>query len=175
MFLVLLPSFSSFCHIPTTYFTLCIHASFPSCWTNSAYLHTLKFTFFKSFSSCFPLSFELFSAPFPVPLFSQVRDQPGQDGLAQDGLLSQPCGTRGRWSPGWAVLCCPPGWLWVSSTSCTHWFPSHMGREGALLQGEECCEGWCCGLPQPCRHKSWVSGSNVKISFFSPCLALSLV
>lgn len=106
MLLVLLPSFSSFFHIPSTCFTLCTRASFPSCWTNSAYLHTLKLPFLKAF-------FLLLASPYLLNYFqpfflvfcgvSQVRDQPAWDGLAQDGLPSQLCGTTGQVVPAGAL------------------------------------------------------------------------
>lgn len=133
MLLVLLPCFSSFFHIPSTCFTHCIHASLPSCWTNSACLHTLKLPFLKAFSSCFPLSSELFLALFPWPVFcglSQVRDQPAEDGLAQDGLFSQPRGTTGQvLLQGALPCCCQPSRLALGQDHQLH----TQGREGALL------------------------------------------
>lgn len=66
MLSVLLPSFSSLFHNPSTCLTLWICASFPSCCANFAYLHTLKLPFLictscivspkgTSFSSSFKL------------------------------------------------------------------------------------------------------------------------
>lgn len=131
MFLVLLPSFSSFFHIPTTYFTLCIHASFPSCWTNSAYLQHENWLSTKPF-----LLASLYLLNYFQPFFLGLSS-PGLGTSLARMVLPRMDSSHSPVAPGaggaLAGLCCPPGCLWVSSTSCTHWFPSHMGREGALL------------------------------------------
>lgn len=56
-------------------------------------------------------------------------------------------------------------------------FASHIGGKGALLLDAEdrgVLLGACCGLPQPCRHKNWVSAFKYKASS-TPCPVLVLV
>lgn len=135
MLLVLLPSFSSLFHNPSTCLTLWICASFPSCWTNSAYLHTLKLPFLKASSSYFPLYFELFQ-PFFLGLSSVVSPRLGTSLQSCTGWAPLLCGTTGQVSLQGALAMLLPALQagFGSGAPAAHTaFLLHLAREGALL------------------------------------------